>query len=200
ETATIKLAATGGNYDDLDENFTVNITETDTRGITVSKTSMSLNEGNNDSFTVKLNSEPTQNTAINLTRSGLTADEVGLSSTSLAFTTSNWSTVQSVTVTANEDDDANDSAGSIILSSSGGDYGTENISSSVAVSVSDNDTVEIVHSSIQSIPEGSNRTLCKGERGPNRDVQLRYNLRPDLAEILDNELEYRSASDRYRRR
>ncbi|WP_025772494.1 beta strand repeat-containing protein [Thioalkalivibrio sp. HK1] len=159
ETASIALEATGGNYDDVADTFSVSVTETDTRGITLSKTSLDLDEGDTDTFTVKLDSQPSANTTINLARSSLTATAVGLSTSALAFTTSNWSTPQTITVTAIEDADALDSSGSINLTSSGGDYETANISSQITVDVEDNDSIEIVHTSLADIAEGSNQTF-----------------------------------------
>ena len=156
ETATIKLKATGGNFNNVEDTVSVSVTETDTRGITVSKSSLSLTEGGSDTFTVKLDSQPSENVTITPALTGLTSTEVSLSG-ALAFTTSNWSAAQTVTVTANEDGDAADGSGSISLTSTGGDYQANNISSQVTVTVSDNDIVRIQHSSLADIPEGGSQ-------------------------------------------
>ncbi len=80
----------------------VNITDNDSAGVTFTKT-----EGNNnvteagltDTYEIVLNSKPTANVTIDLTTDG----ETTLDQQTVTFTTSNWDTPQTVTVTATDD-------------------------------------------------------------------------------------------------
>jgi hypothetical protein len=78
-------------------------------GFTVTPTSglVTMEGGGTATFTVKLNSQPTANVALGLSSSDAT--EGTASPSNLTFTTSNWSTAQTVTVTGSDDwvDDGN---------------------------------------------------------------------------------------------
>jgi hypothetical protein len=89
-------SCTNGDYDDHDDLvFAVNnaapgVTVTPTSGLTTTE------EGQNAQFTVALTTPPSANVAIGLSSSDTTEGTV--TPTSLTFTTSNWSTPQTVTV------------------------------------------------------------------------------------------------------
>ncbi|OIO89861.1 MAG: hypothetical protein AUJ92_20345 [Armatimonadetes bacterium CG2_30_59_28] len=82
---------------------TATITDDDTAGITVAPTSglTTTEAGGAATFTVKLNSQPTSDVTIGLSISDTT--EGAVSPSSLTFTTANWSTAQTVTVTGVDD-------------------------------------------------------------------------------------------------
>ena len=85
---------------------TVTLTDDDERGVMVSETELTIPEGNSDSYTVVLSSEPTA--PVTVTVSGtdgtdLTAPAEGLA---LTFTALDWGMAQTVTVTAAADADA----------------------------------------------------------------------------------------------
>jgi gliding motility-associated-like protein len=75
----------------------------DTAGITVTPTSglQTTEAGGTATFTVRLTSRPTSNVTINLTSTK--PAEGTVSPTSLTFTTANWNTVQTVTLTGQND-------------------------------------------------------------------------------------------------
>ena len=78
-------------------------------GITLDKTVLTVTEGGNATYTVALASRPTA--AVTVTITGHSGTGVSLDRTSLSFTTSNWNTPQTVTVSAAQDSDGfNDSA------------------------------------------------------------------------------------------
>ena len=58
---------------------------------------------------------------------------------SLTFTTSDWGTAQTVTVSAGEDDDASDDTATLTHTASGADYGM--VTQDLAVTVTDDETV-----------------------------------------------------------
>ena len=77
---------------------TVTITDDDTRGVNVSRTTLPVAEGGSDTYTVVLTSEPTGQVTVALSRSG--SSDVTVAPSPLTFTTGNWSTAQTVTVSA----------------------------------------------------------------------------------------------------
>jgi predicted outer membrane repeat protein len=88
---------------------TATITDDDTAGITVTPTTglITTEAGATATFTVVLNSQPTANVTVGLSSSNITEGTV--STTGLTFTTANWNTAQTVTVTGVNDfvDDGN---------------------------------------------------------------------------------------------
>ena len=68
----------------------VSINDDDTAGITLSKTGLNIDEGDQDTYTVVLNSQPTGN--VTVTVSGHSGTDLTVSDTSLTFTTQNWET------------------------------------------------------------------------------------------------------------
>ncbi|MEV0456911.1 glycoside hydrolase family 6 protein [Catellatospora methionotrophica] len=103
---------------------TVNATEADndsttTQSLVVSSTAVSVPEGGTASYTVRLAAQPSGNvTVTNTAGSGDTSITVS-SGASLTFTTSNWSTPQTVTLAAAEDSDTTAGTRPITVASSG---------------------------------------------------------------------------------
>jgi len=72
-----------------------------TAGVTVSPTTLSVTEGGaTDSYTVVLNTEPSDSVTVTPSVAG---GQVTLSESTLTFTTANWATPQTITVTAIDD-------------------------------------------------------------------------------------------------
>ncbi len=124
------------------QQIAVIITDDDSAGFTLSKTTASVAEtGTTDTFTIVLNSEPTAN--VTLTLSDNDSTEV-LYPSSLVFSTGNWSTSQTVTLTG-KDDDVDDGNRSILLTltpgSTDGNYNSPGLAArTVTVTTTDNDT------------------------------------------------------------
>ena len=81
-------------------------------------------EGNaaGQSYTVALTTQPSA--AVTVTISGQASSDLVVDKPSLSFSTSNWSSPQTVTVTAREDADAlTDPVVTLTHRASGGDYG-----------------------------------------------------------------------------
>ena len=85
--------------------------------ITLSTTSLSIAENAKGTFTVKLDKAPSSTTTVNLSASN---SNVTLNKTSLSFTTSNYSTAQTITVTGTHDASSYSSKTSVITVSSNG--------------------------------------------------------------------------------
>ena len=142
ESVSVALSANGGDYERVTGSVTVSVTDDDTPALEVSQDSLRVDEGDRtgESFTVALATAPTATVMVSVTSAD--ADAVAVSPTALIFTTTNWATPQSVTVTGVSDLDAVDESVTVTLSASGGDY--ESVTSSVTVTVDDDDTAAIV--------------------------------------------------------
>ncbi len=102
---------------------TITIVDDDTRGVSVSLVSGSTSEsGGTATFTVVLTSQPTSDVTISLTSSDTTEGVV--IPTALNFTTVNWSSAQTVTITGVDDslDDGNIDFQIVTGAALGGDY------------------------------------------------------------------------------
>ncbi len=150
-TATFTLTPTDDDVDEEDETLTVDgtvqgltvtattltIEDDDTRGIALSPTSLTVAEGGSKSYAIVLESQPTADVTVSVTVPSGT--EVSVDNTALTFTTSNWDQVQTVTVSAAQDADAEDGVATITHAVSGGDYSTMT-ADDVAVTVNDDET------------------------------------------------------------
>lgn len=99
--------------------------------ITLSASTLTVNEGSSSSFTVRLAQQPSANKTVSLS---VNNSDVRLDKAQLTFTTSNWNVAQTVNVTVAEDDsDYNNESCIISLSGSGLN------SAVVNVTITDND-------------------------------------------------------------
>ena len=111
-----------------------------TPGITIAQSdnTTEVAEGSEtDSYTVVLDSKPTTDVTINVSTTGETATDL----TTLTFTTSNWNTAQTVTITAVDDSEVENNHSDIVTHTvSSNDTNYDNIGvESVTVSIIDND-------------------------------------------------------------
>ncbi len=89
----------GEGYDDLTDTVAVAIPETDTKGVNFSATGKEVGVNNAEAtrqYTVVLNSQPTGNVSIEIDGD---PSNVTLSASQLDFTTTDWNTAQTVTIT-----------------------------------------------------------------------------------------------------
>ena len=137
KAVTVSGAASGGNGVASPVDATLTVTDDEKAGVTVSPTAVTVEEnGGTDSFTVVLTSKPTANVTIAVSSSDTGAATV--SPMSLTFTSSNWSSPRTVTVTGVNDPLSNaDHSATIthLVSSSGGYDGVT--AADVAVTVLD---------------------------------------------------------------
>ena len=176
KTVTVAATATGGNaLVQAPGNQTLTITDDDTRGITVSKATLTLDEEDNtatmeavehqDTYTVVLDSEPSGGTVT----IGVASDDANIARVApatLTFTASNWDETQTVTVTAVLDgiDNPNDRRTAAIthtVTATGTDYDGAT-ASGVTVTVNDDDgapTLSINSPSVTEVDSGAAATL-----------------------------------------
>ena len=176
KAVTVAATATGGNaLVQAPGNQTLTITDDDTRGITVSKATLTLDEEDNtattdadeheDTYTVVLDSEPSGGTVSIGVASGDT-NIAGVAPATLTFTASNWDKPQTVTVTANPDgidnpDDRRTVAITHTVTATGTDY-EDTTASGVTVTVNDDDgapTLSINSPSVTEVDDGATSTL-----------------------------------------
>ena len=124
ETVTLTHTLSGGDYAGIaTDSVTINLTDSDTRNLVLSRPSLTLTEGDaaGMTFTVRLATEPSGSVSVSIT--GHSGTDLTLSSTTLTFTVDEWDDAQTVTVTAEEDDDGvTDAVATLTHTASGGDY------------------------------------------------------------------------------
>jgi len=144
-TVTIDLAAAtsaDGNFDGIDPiNVTVTNTDDDSSGITITPNTGLITDdsGTMATFTVVLDGPPTANVTIDLTSSD--TGEVMVDSATLTFTTGDWFTAQTVTLTGQSDSivDGNQSVTIATAAAVSGDGNYDGLDAA-DVSVTNNDT------------------------------------------------------------
>ena len=149
---------------------TVTVTDDDTHGVTVNKTSVSVVEDATATYTVVLDSQPTANVIVTPT-SGMTA-KATVMPTARTFTAGNWDTPQSFTVSGV---DAGTSTVTHAATSSDTLYSGETVSSvTVTVSAAAAKTVSIV--SAVSAVEGSDASVMVtlGEAAPSGGLLVSF--------------------------
>ena len=115
-----------------------------TAGVTVSETALTVTEedATGDTYTVVLDSEPTANVVV--TVAGHSGTDVTPAPVTLTFTSTNWETARTVTVTAGNDADTANDTVSLTHSAASTDSDYSGISiAGVTVTVNDNDTGQV---------------------------------------------------------
>ena len=157
---TVSGTASVGNGESALADQTLTITDDDQRGLELSETGVTVMEaegtGRTATYTVVLSTEPTA--AVTVAVSSGEAGVATVAPTSLTFSTTNWKTKQTVTVTGVDDevDNASDRKTEIGHRASGGDYGSE--SGKVAVTVTDDEGSASLSVADASVAEGDTGT------------------------------------------
>ena len=115
---------------------TVSITDNDERGVTVSPIDLTLTEGASATYTVVLDTEPTETVTVTPSVSG--SPDLTFRPSSLTFTSSDWDTAQTMTVSATEDDDAYHDSSIISHAAEGAEYASL-VDGAISVTISDNE-------------------------------------------------------------
>ncbi|MDH5654438.1 MAG: hypothetical protein OEZ34_00900, partial [Spirochaetia bacterium] len=133
---------TGYSGTGLPVNKTVTVNDDDTAGFSIPSTSVSMTEGGTGAFSVKLTSEPTGDVVINVTPPG----DATVDKSTLTFTTGNWNSYQTVTVTAIDDlyEEISPEIVSVVLAVNAGSTADAKYDpldpSDITVNITDNDT------------------------------------------------------------
>ena len=164
---TVSSSVAGGLGVSAPSSRTLWIIDDDSHGATVTPTNLTVAEGSTGTYTVVLDALPTADVTVSV--SG-TAGDVSVDKSALTFTTSNWGTAQTVTVSASEDADrVADAAVTLTHTADGGEYGSVTIDS-VEVTVRDND---LVTPAALAVTEGATGTYTVVlDRQPSEDVTV----------------------------
>ena len=159
EEVTLTHTAVGADYNSVTAELVVTVRDNDPRSLALSASPLPVDEGGSATYTVTLATAPTAavTVTVGVTGSGVTVDTDSTmdgEQTTLSFSTTNWNTVQIVTVTAEEDDNATGEVVTLSHTASGGDY--DSVSQTLKVTVNDNDQKICQHFNALS----SNGTVC----------------------------------------
>ena len=136
DTANLTHRPSGGGYGSgQNKDFMVTVTDDDTAGLMLSTPTLGVDEAGQNTYTVKLQTQPT--TTVTVTVSSDDTDAATVSGPTLRFTTSNWETEQTVTVRGVNDGDSDDETVTVTNTASGGEYA--GVTASVRVTVDDDD-------------------------------------------------------------
>ena len=138
---------------------TVTVTDNDDAGVTVEPdTGLPVDEGDTGTYTVVLNSQPSG--AVTVTAASADAGAVTVTPTVLTFTPGNWDTAQTVTVTAVDDDDADDESVDVSHTAASSDDAAYNglAGDVVTVTVTDNDDAGVTVEPDTGLPVGEGDT------------------------------------------
>ncbi len=154
ENVTVSLDASGGGYNDSDEDVAVTVTDDEDTTLELTGTPVNITEGGAaGTFSVRLSAEPTGTVTVTVT-----SDDTGAATVSpgtLTFTTRNYATTQDVTVTPVDDNDGADESVTVSLDASGGGYNDSDEDVSVTVNDDENPTLTITGAPV-SVTEGGN--------------------------------------------
>ena len=162
---------------------TVSVSDNDVRDVTISSTSLTVDEGGSASYTVVLTSEPTADVTVAVQVPDNT--DITVSPAALTFTAANWNQAQTIAVTAAHDDDAvADEPVVLTHTVSGGDY--EGIAAaSVEATITEDDTRGVtVSETALTIIEGDEASYTVGlDTEPAADVTITIQV-PDNTDII----------------
>ena len=129
-------------------------------GVTVSETALTVPEGGSASYTVVLDTQPTDDVTITVARSPGGDEDLTASPDTLTFTNSNWSMQQTVTILAAEDEDGEDGVAAFNHSAASPGTVYDGLPApSVRTTEDDNDTAGVIVSpTTLSVPEGGSAT------------------------------------------
>ena len=153
DVATLTHTAAGGDYAGITADLAVTVTDNDI-GLVLTPASLTLDEGATTTYSVALSTLPTDDVMVTIASDNT---DVTPAPTTLTFTTTDWATPQTVTLTAAEDDDnaANDVA-TLTHTAAGGDYA--GITADLAVTVTDNDIGLVLTPASLTLDEGATTT------------------------------------------
>ena len=145
-SVTLSHAISGADYGSVSaDEATVNILAAPSSitiqvGVTVSQQQLSVVEGGSQDYSLVLNTVPTGDVTVDITLPSGT--DLSLDSATLTFTTASWSAPQTITVSADEDDDAAaDDPVQISHTISGGGYDNTAVPD-VRVTITENDLLD----------------------------------------------------------
>ena len=156
EMGTIAHVAVGGGYEGArSDKVTVTVTDDDEPGVSITKATMDLDEGDSDTYEVVLDTRPSQDVIVTIVNSDDTS--VATDETRLTFEPDEWNVPQEVTVTARNDADGDNDT--VTLSHTVSGYGSVTTADSITVTTTDDDEAGVTVTPTElEITEGNSRT------------------------------------------
>ena len=173
DSETLTHTASGGGYGGVSKDLPVTVTDNDKPRLILSRNSLTIDEGGNSAYTVKLATQPTGDVTVSI--SGTSGTDLSLNNSSLAFDTNTWNSPQTVRVTAGQDGDASNDSATLRHMASGGDYG--GVSKYLSVTVRDDD-VGRTRTSVAVQVSFAQATYTATEGGGATTVSLSLNQNP----------------------
>ena len=183
DTATIAhvVSQSGGDMEYATETIAdITVTVNDNDVMVLSKSALTVAEGSSGSYTVVLATAPTSNATVNLTLSdniGVTIDTDLVTAgdqTSLRFTTSDWSSPQTVTVNAPEDNDGFANTGTVTHVLSGGGLSARSV---LTTEVTEDEEVGIELGSSAVLVEADNLYTIAVDEGTSSGASNQYTVK-----------------------
>ena len=174
EEAAISHTASGGGYQDVTAEVSVPVDDDETVGLRLSSTELAVDESATATYTVQLESPPTETVKVRVWRS---SSGVTLSTTELTFTSADWSSPKTVTVTGADDNDSSPEEVTLTHRSSGAEYDSAD-TKTVEVTVSDDDTPGVmIDTTSVDLTEGGTATYTVVlQTQPSADVAVALTL------------------------
>ncbi len=142
ESITVSLTAssTDTDYEGKTNSVAVAVTDDDTPAVIISPTALDIDEGSSATYTVALRTQPSGEVVIEWR--SLAQTDLSIEPSLLIFTTSDWETPKTFTVTAGHDTDKLDDANTIThTATGGGGYGGLTVPSVLVRVIDDDKTV-----------------------------------------------------------
>ena len=172
-TANLTHRPSGGDYSAGEaKDFMVTVTDDDTAGLVLSATTLGVDEAGQNTYTVKLQTEPTVTVTVTVSSDDPGAATATVSGSTLRFTASNWDTEQTVTVAGVDDGDSANETVTVTNTASGGEY--EGVTASVRVTVDDDDKpgITFTPASLTVGEAGVGRYTVRLNAAPTSDVTV----------------------------
>ena len=164
-TLTHTAASTDADYEGLALGMPVTVDDDDTAGLEVSRTVLSLAEGATGTYTVALATEPSADVTVTISgQAGTDVSLSGLTDNRLTFTTGNWDTSQTVTVTAAQDPDTGDDEVTLTHTAASTDADYAGLALGMPVTVDDTAGLVVSRTGL-SLPEESVLVSNSGQSG-----------------------------------
>ncbi len=183
DTAAVSHAVSGGNYDGVAAaSVTVSIDDDDSAGVTVEPlTLMVIEGGDSASYTVVLDTEPSANVVIDVSSDSA---DVSTQPTELTFTTGDWQTAQTVTVSVGQDDDSDPDRATVSHEVSGAAEYDGIDAAGVTVLISDDDPITLPATDAGSVTvEPLTLDITEGGDGASYTVSL--DVEPSANVVID---------------
>ena len=142
EMVDITLSASGGGYDDVETEATVNVLDDEGVNLVFSSAPTTVDEGGSAIFSLQLNQSPHANSTVTVAASSNKTGKLTVNPASRTFTPDNWDTDQDFTVFGVEDADTVDETVIVSFAVSGGGFGGADTTRTITVT--DDDTADYV--------------------------------------------------------